>query len=168
MARQIEIDISESLITLQKLLAKQTSISKKSRIKMLILIQQKKAVYTKDLVPKLKHCRKTIYNWIKLYREGGLELLLLSTKGGNNTPIIEQHTKQALAEKLSDPSTQVTSYTELLNWVQEHHQSNINYATLYKHCRVHHHSVLKVARKSHHKKDEQAVEAFKKTALFTK
>jgi transposase len=134
---------------------------------MLLLIRQRKVVYTKDLVPRLKHCRKTIYNWIKLYRAGGLESLLCSTKGGNNAPLIEQRTKVALAEKLSDPSTQITSYTELLHWVQQHYQSNINYATLYKHCRVHHHSVLKVARKSHHKKDERAVEAFKKTALPT-
>lgn len=163
MAKQIDIDISESLGDLQKLLPKQTSISNRIRIKMLILIHQNKAVYTKDLVPQLKYCRKTIYNWIKLYNSGGLELLLSSTKGGNNTPLIKQHTKAALAEKLSDPSTQVTSYTELLDWVQQHYQSNINYATLYKHCRVHHNSVLKVARKSHHKKDEQAVEAFKKT-----
>ncbi len=119
------------------------------------------------MVPKLKHCRKTIYTWIKVYRDGGLELLLSSNKGGNNTPLIEQGTKEALAEKLSDPLAQITSYTELLDWVQEHYQSNINYATLYKHCRVHHHSVLKVARKSHHKKDEQAVEAFKKTTPST-
>ncbi len=168
MARQIDINITESIGTLQRLLPKQKSITNRSRVKMLILILREKAVYTRDLVPQLKYCRKTIYNWIKLYRDGGLEPLLSSTKGGNNTPLIEQRTKEALAEKLSDPSTQITSYTELLNWVRQHHRSNINYATLYKHCRVHHHSVLKVARKSHHKKDERAVEAFKKTALYAK
>lgn len=167
MAKQIDINIAESLSTLEKLLPKQTSITNRSRIKMLLLIHQRKVIYTKDLIPRLKHCRKTIYNWIKLYREGGLESLLASTKGGNNTPLIEQCTKVALADKLSDTSTQITSYTELLHWVQQHYQSNINYATLYKHCRVHHHSVLKVARKSHHKKDEKAVEASKKTALPT-
>ena len=167
MAKQIDINIAESLSTLEKLLPKQTSITNRSRIKMLLLIHQRKVIYTKDLIPRLKHCRKTIYNWIKLYREGGLESLLASTKGGNNTPLIEQCTKVALADKLSDTSTQITSYTELRHWVQQHYQSNINYATLYKHCRVHHHSVLKVARKSHHKKDEKAVEAFKKTALPT-
>ena len=167
MAKQIDLEITESLSTLQALLPKQRNISNRSRIKMLILIHQKKVVYSKDLVPRLKHCRKTIYNWIHLYKEGGLESLLSSSKGGNNTPLIAQRTKEALAAKLSDPSTQLTSYRELLDWVHEHYQSNINYATLYKHCRVHHHSVLKVARKSHYKKDEQAVEAFKKTALST-
>jgi len=152
MAKQIDVEISESLATLKKLLPKQTSITNKSRIKMLILIQQKKAVYTKDLVPRLKHCRKTIYNWINLYKDGGLDSLLSSNKGGNNTPLIEQCTKEALAEKLSNPSTQVTSYMELLHWVQDHYQSNINYATLYKHCKVHHRGVLKITRKSRHKK----------------
>lgn len=164
MAKQISIDIAESLLQLKKLLPKEQSITNRSRIKMLILIKDKEAIYTKDLVPRLKHCRKTIYNCLKLYRDGGLESLLSSNRGGNNTPLIEQRTKQALAAKLSDPSTQITSYTELLDWVQQHYQSNIKYATLYKHCRVHHQSVLKVARKSHHKKDELAVEAFKKAA----
>ena len=167
-AKQIEIEITESLVLLQGLLPKQKSISKRSRIKMLILIQQKEAIYTKGLVPRLKYCRKTIHNWIKLYRDGGLEALLSSNKGGNNTPLTEQRTKEALAEKLSDPSTQITGHTELLEWVQHHYQSNINYATLYKHSRVRHHSVLKAARKPHHKKDDKAVEVFKKTAWFTK
>lgn len=66
------------------------------------------------MVPKLKHCRKTIYTWIKVYRDGGLELLLSSNKGGNNTPLIEQGTKEALAEKLSDPLAQITSIQNCL------------------------------------------------------
>ncbi|MCH2218581.1 MAG: hypothetical protein MK076_11035, partial [Flavobacteriales bacterium] len=68
MAKQIDINIAESLSTLEKLLPKQTSITNRSRIKMLLLIHQRKVIYTKDLIPRLKHCRKTIYNWIKLYR----------------------------------------------------------------------------------------------------
>ena len=168
MAKQIDLHIKESQGELKKLLPRQNSITNRSRIKMLLLIKRNQATYTKDLVPRLKHCRKSIYNWINLYRQGGLELLLSSNKRGNNTPLITPSTKVALAEKLSDASTPVTSYVELLDWVQTHHQSNINYAALYKHCRVHHNSVLKVSRKSHHKKDQQAVEAFKKTALSTK
>lgn len=163
MAKQIDIEVKESVSELNKLLLKQHNISNRSRIKMLLLIREKKVTYTKDLMPKLKHCRKTIYNWIALYRHGGLAQLLTSNKGGNNTPLIEEQTKVALAEKLSDTATQITSYIELLDWVQQNYQANVNYAALYKHCRVHHNSVLKVARKSHHKKDEQAVEAFKKT-----
>ena len=168
MAKQINIQVQENESHLKKLLLKQQSITTRSRVKMLLLIKQGKVIYTKDLVPKLKVCRKSIYNWIQLYREGSLDKLLTINKGGNNTPLIEQQTKLALQEKLSDPSTQITSYVELLAWVHNNYQSNVNYAALYKHCRVHHKSVLKVARKSHHKKDEQAVEAFKKTALSVK
>ncbi len=163
MAKQIDLEIKESKETLQSLLSKQKSISNRSRVKMLLLIQEKKVVYTKDLVSKLKYCRKSIYNWIELYRNGGLEQLLASTKGGNNTPVIQPHTKLALQEKLSDPSTTITSYVELLEWVHKNCQSNICYGTLYSYCRKHHQSVLKVPRKSHHKKEEQAIEALKKT-----
>ncbi len=101
MAKQINLAVKESKETLQYLLTRQKSMTNRSRVKMLLLIQEKKVVYTRDLVAKLKYCRKSIYNWIELYRNGGLEQLLASTKGGNNTPVIEPHTKLALQKKLS-------------------------------------------------------------------
>ena len=50
MAKQIDINIAESLSTLKTLIPKQTSITNRSRIKMLLLIHQRKVIYTKDLV----------------------------------------------------------------------------------------------------------------------
>ena len=75
--------------------------------------------------------------------------------------MIEERTKVAIAEKLADPLTTMTSYVELLDWVHREYQSNVKYTTLYKHCREHHNSVLIVSRKSHHKKDKEAAKKFK-------
>lgn len=163
MAKRIDIQIKESESDLLKLQNKQSTILKKSRVKALLLIKQGKVTYTRDLSQKLKYERRTIYNWLKIYKTKGLEGLVIVNSGGNNTRLINEITKSALSEKLADPNTTITSYVELLEWVQSNYQPNITYATLYKHCRVHHRSKLKVSRKSHHKKDDEAVEAFKKT-----
>jgi len=163
MAKRIDIQIKESESDLIKLQNRQSTILKKSRIKALLLIKQGRVIYTRDLSQKLKYDRRTIYNWLKTYKSKGLEGLVVVNSGGNNTRLISDVTKSVLSKKLADPNTTITSYVELLEWVQANYQTDITYSTLYKHCRVHHKSKLKVSRKSHHKKDDQAVEAFKKT-----
>ena len=54
-------------------------------------------------------------------------------------------------------------YTELLNWIEQEFGKDVKYNTLLKYCIRKFGSKVKVARKSHVKKDDQAAEAFKKT-----
>ena len=164
MAKQIHIDINESESELRSLLNSQTKLLQHQRAKALLLIKQGKVIYTYQLAKKLKRERKTIYNWLKLYKQEGIDGYLNVKSRGSRREKIPEEVKQALSEQLSNPSTTITSYVELLNWVESHYGILLNYKTLYSHCRTYDHSVLKVARKSHHKKDDQAVEVFKKTA----
>jgi len=163
MAKQIRIDIQESEYDLKSLLSKQSKLLQYQRVKALLLIKQGRVSYTYELAKKLKRERKTIYNWLKLYQSQGIVSYLRIKSRGSRKEQIPIELKQALSQKLSDPSTTITSYVELLDWIATNYQLDLNYKTLYSHCRTHHNSVLKVARKSHYKKDEQAVEAFKKT-----
>ena len=165
MAKQIDLEIKESESELKALLNHQTKLLQYQRVKALLLIKQGKAVYTYQLANKLKRERKTIYNWLKLYNKEGIDAYLKVKSRGSRREEISEEVRQAIAESLSNPSTTMTSYVELLEWIESNFGILLNYKTLYSHCRTHHKSVLKVARKSHHKKDEQAVEAFKKTAL---
>ncbi|TGV00182.1 helix-turn-helix domain-containing protein [Flavivirga rizhaonensis] len=164
MAKQIDIEIKESESELKSLLNNQSQLLQYQRAKALLLIKQGKVTYTYELAKKLKRERKTIYNWLKLYKQDGITGYLKVKSRGSRREEIPQDVKQALAEQLSNPSTTITSYVELLEWIECNFGILLNYKTLYSHCRTHHKSVLKVARKSHHRKDEQAVEAFKKTA----
>lgn len=54
MAKRIDIQIKESESDLIKLQNRQSTILKKSRIKVLLLIKQGKVIYTRDLFQKLK------------------------------------------------------------------------------------------------------------------
>ncbi|MCY4561012.1 MAG: helix-turn-helix domain-containing protein [Flavobacteriaceae bacterium] len=48
-------------------------------------------IYTKDLVPILRFCRKTIYQWLRLYEQGGLEeLVTIRQRAGIPLWITEQ------------------------------------------------------------------------------
>ncbi len=58
-----------------------------------------------------------------------------------------------LVEKLSAPTTTVTTYIELKLLIEEELTEIIPYFALYAHCRRKHKSKLKVAQKSHYKKD---------------
>ena len=72
MAKQIEIEIQESESELRSLLNKQTKLLQYQRAKTLLLIKQGKVTYTYELANKLKRERKTIYNWLKLYKTQGI------------------------------------------------------------------------------------------------
>jgi len=162
MAKQIDTEIRESLEELKTHLAKQPTILRRSRVKALLLIKAGKVVYTRDLAKKLKYERRTIYNWLKTYQGEGLSGLLRVNSGGNNPSVLSVAVKQGVKEKLSQADTDITSYVELLYWIQCTYQEDINYNTLYAYCRNVLKSRLKVARKSHHKKDPETTEAFKK------
>jgi transposase len=162
MAKQIDIEIRESLEYLKTQLAKQPTILRRSRVKALLLIKAGNVVYTRDLAKKLKYDRRTIYNWLKTYQGEGLSGLLRVNSGGNNPSVLSVAVKQGVKEKLSQVDTHITGYVELLDWVQRTYGENIKYNTLYAYCRNVLKSRLKVARKSHYKKDPEATEAFKK------
>ena len=163
MAKTIDITIKESEQELTYLLRKQNKLLQQGRIKALLLIKQDKVKYTYQLADKLKRGRRTIYNWLNMYSEKGIEhYLTVSPRGKTNDKLLPEE-KRIIAEKLQDSSTDITSYVDLLHWVNNRFQKDIPYHVIYKYCRSHLNYRLKIARKSHYKKDEQAVEAFKKT-----
>jgi transposase len=168
MAKTIDTDIQESEATLLYLLRQQGKLLQQSRVKALLLIKQGKVKYTYQLADKLKRERKTIYNWLKLYKDKGINGYLNVSSRGKRKEKLSPNEKQAIALKLQDPATDITSYVELLHWVSQQFEKDIPYHVVYNYCRTHLKSRLKIARKSHHKKDGQAVEAFKKTASTVK
>jgi uncharacterized protein (DUF342 family) len=97
-----------------------------------------------------------------MYTEGGLEALLSYHRGGNRKAIISADVEQKILARLSNPYDAPRSYKELQQWVDEHFIKGINYHTLNKHVKHKYNTKIKVARKTHVKKDEQTVVAFKK------
>ena len=162
MAKVIDIKVIESEKELSAILRNTKSKLVEKRVKALLIVKRGKCKYTQDVAIKVGVNRRTIYKWFSTYKEGGLQKLLKVSVGGNNTPLLSEATKLKIHELLHDSYSSITSYVELMS-ILEQTQDNLTYASVYQHCVRNYKAKLKVARKSHHKKDDRAVEAFKKT-----
>ena len=70
-----------------------------------------------------------------------------------------------IKSRLEDPENKLVGYKELQYWIEAETKEVFGYQNVYNYCVQHFKSKIKVARKSHIKKDESKVEAFKKTSV---
>jgi hypothetical protein len=69
-----------------------------------------------------------------------------------------------LEAKLNDPQNGLQGYVELKAWLEKESDKIFNYNTLLYYCIRNFKSSVKVARKSHAKKNQNEVDSFKKTS----
>jgi transposase len=135
---------------------------------MLILMKKAgdKGISKRDLMEGVGASSQSIHNWRTAYRQGGLDALFFNgRKGKAGKPSVftkEEHKK--LEKKLNDPRNGLAGYVELQQWIAEEFKKEIKYNTILKYAMRHFGSRVKVARKTHVNKDEQAVSTFKKTS----
>jgi transposase len=133
---------------------------------MLILIKNNEGEnFSKQTLGKmLGVSSSSIQIWRRLYERGGLSLLLEDKRIGFKPSLISQEEHEKLESKLNDPTNGLRGYVELQDWIRQEFGKTIKYNTVLKYCGRHFASKSKVARKSHVKKDLQAVEDLKKTS----
>jgi transposase len=163
MPKKIKIEIAETLEFLRNEHLKAKGELKKDRLKVLIYIKEGKYHFQSDIAKKLGRTEKTVRQWMQEYSQYGLSSLLKVSSGGNNTRKISEKALELIRTKITNIETTITSYVELQLIIEEELGETIPYGALYSHCRRKYKSRLKVARKSHHKKDEKAEELFKKS-----
>jgi transposase len=138
------------------------------RIKMLIVMKQsgENGISKRELMDAVGVCSQSIHDWRTAYNQGGIAALLFNgRKGKSGKPSVftkEEH--QRLEEKLHDPKNGLAGYVELQQWLASEFNKEVKYNTVLKYAMKHFGSSVKVARKSHVKKNEQAGDAFKKTS----
>jgi transposase len=164
MANSKNIIVKESDLELKKLL-RQQPIHKKNRIQMLLILKKSQVSLSKiELATILKINHNTAQKWRKSYCDNGINGLLFDGRVGFKPSIINSEIHQAIEKKLTSPKDAFTSYIDLINWIVENYIPNgINYHTVNKYVKRHFGAKLKVSRKSHIKKDPNAVDTFKKT-----
>lgn len=159
-----KIEVKEGLSLLQKLY-KRAAHHLRPRLKMLILSLQQDLHSERQLAPCLKVSANSVQAWKRRYAQGGLKALLHDRRRGNRPSKIDPATHQALEAKLSNAKEAPRSFTELQQWVEEHYMAGINYQTLRGYVQRHFGAKIKIVRKTHYKKDEDEVAAFKKNSL---
>jgi transposase len=105
----------------------------------------------------------SVQRWRTLYFEKGIDGILKHNKTGFRPSVFTKDEHALIEKKLKDPKNGLRGYVELLNWIESEFKKQIKYNTLLKYSIRNFGSKVKVARKSHIKKDEEAVSTFKKT-----
>ena len=162
MESKIRISVSEDLQDLKRLY-RTHPVYLHSRIQMLYLIKSGITDSTQKLSSHLFVVTRVIQRWKNDYLSGGIDKLLNYDKGKNKSNgIITPAISAVIKEQLSSPTSAFTSYIDLHQWLQENHLPTVSYRVVHHHATVKLKASLKVARKSHIKKDENKVEIFKK------
>ncbi len=165
MRNKIEEKIKESVEDLRSLKRRAPSYRVKTRIESLILIKNNTFKNLDDIAIHLSVGVRTLNTWLKDYYEDGIDSILQIGSGGKRRCNIDENLHAALDKKLHNAEDPLLSYAEAVTWVQKHHNQTIKYNTLRMYLIRQFKSKLKQPRKSHYKKDDEAIAAFKKTAL---
>jgi transposase len=106
----------------------------------------------------------SIHTWRNLYITGGLDMLLSHSNIGYKPNIVSADQENVLKEKLEIAENGIAGYVELLEWFKTTCNTDIGYNTFRGFVIRKFGAKVKVARKSHVKKDPLAIESFKKTS----
>ena len=168
MGKHAKITITESLIELRGQYNKHKNYRKRLRILSLILTKERKFNTREELAEFLGINPKTLYAWTKVYIEFGLAEMLIISNGGKRREVVPSHIHKDLQAKLNNSTDPLLSYTDAIEWVKKEFDIELKYNTLRTYLIRHFGSKLKTPRKSHYKKDEQAIKVFKKTTYLTR
>jgi len=163
MSRKCTIVINESDEQLKSLYNKENNYRIRQRLKCLIYTNNSKFRGQLELSNHLGVDYATVKRWLKQYREEGIGSFASIKTGGNRKSVIDNTIHESLSEKLNNSSEPLLGYWDAVSWVKEMHGVDIKYNTLRTYLIRHFKTKLKSPRKSHYKKDEQAIIAFKKT-----
>ncbi len=167
MALPLQITVKQTIPELRQLQRSHGPLIAK-RLLMLIEIKkhEKTGISKRELsrITGINH--NSIVKWRKVYNYSGIDPLLKHGRvGGFKKSVVSKEEHNKIAMKLNDPKNGIRGYTELLEWVNRELSKDMKYITLLKYTERHFGSKIKVARKSHVKKDDEAVATFKKTSL---
>ena len=166
MANSKQILVKQTEDELRKLKLEQPAHLKKRVDMLLILIKSEVSLSKNQLAKLLKINHNTAQRWRNLYFKSGIDGLLAYGKIGFKPSIISDELHKAIEKRLNSPKDAFTSYVDLVQWITDNYIiDGINYQTVNSYVKRNFKAKLKVARKSHIKKDENAVEAIKKTSV---
>lgn len=164
MASPKQIIIKETIEELKKLQKKSIPMIA-TRIRAIIEFKkhEKEGISKRAVAEIIGVNHNSVQSWRQMYEQGGIEAVLSYQKQSGRPSNITKEEHERIEEKLKDPKNGLRGYVELLAWMEKEFNKTFRYNTVLKYSYRHFQSKIKVARKSHIKKDEESVVAFKKT-----
>lgn len=168
MATPTIFQIKESVPEIKKMIrTAHPMISKRLQALLLFKQHEHQGISKREVAMKIGVNHNSIQTWRKSYMDGGISSLISHSKKSNIVSVITGEQELIIKEQLNNPSNGFVGFTEFLQWFNESQNTNIKYKTFYAFLVRKFNAKVKVARKSHVKKDPQAVEDFKKTSIVS-
>ena len=163
MSKRREFKVVETIDEIKKLRVKQSSLYKERRLLWLQIIKESKEITREASSLKSGISLRTQERWIQRYISGGIESLLNDAPNLKKSKIITEEIHKGLSERVNSSKDPFLGYRDAKDWVLSEYGVEITYhwlrAYLIKNFKI----KLKSPRKSHYKKDDQAIDAFLKT-----
>lgn len=163
MAKAREFPIKESELELKSLRKKQKNYRTEKRLIWLECILSKRFKTRKQLASYLNINPRTQERWINQYIDSGIEGLLTDKPKHLKSRIITPEIHQGLQERVNSSTNPFLGYWDAQSWVYDNYGVEVKYHLLRHYLIKHFKTKLKVPRKSHYKKDDEAEKAFLKT-----
>ena len=168
MAKPKEFTIQEAISTLKSLRKQQTVFRLEKRIIWLLELKQKRFKTRQELANYLGVSTRAQERWSIKYQQGGIEELLSDKPKKRTSRIITKEIHKGLEQRVNSSDNPLLGYWDAVDWVKSEYDVSVSYHLLRYHLIKHFKTKLKSPRKSHYKKDDQAVTAFLKTTQYTK
>lgn len=166
MATPTIFQIKESVSEIKKMIrTTHPMISKRLQALLVFKQYEHQGVSKREVALIIGVNHNSIQTWRKSYIDGGISLLISHSKKSNIVSVITKEQESIIKEQLNNPTNGFVGFTEFLQWFNESQNTHIKYKTFYAFLVRKFNAKVKVARKSHVKKDQQAVEDFKKTSV---
>jgi len=145
------LEIVESVEDLKDRLHQESRGRQKQRLQALYLLKTDQARSRREIARLLGVGKKAVGNWLERYQAEGLDGLLSIRTHTNRAYSLTPEQERQLREKLSEPEG-FPSYQAVQSWIREAFGLDLPYSTVYGIVRYRLGAKLKVARKSHTKK----------------
>jgi len=165
MSKPVIFPIRESIEELKKLIKNHEQfLAQRLRVLLECKRHEQTGVSKREL-SRITGCNhNSVQKWRRMYMHGGLEALLSHNKVGFKPSSFSPAEYELLRAKLHDTENGLVGYKELQRWIESEMSKVLKYKTIYSFVRSNFGAKIKVARKSHVRKDAVAVAAFKKTS----
>lgn len=156
--------IKESVAEIKKLQKSSSKIiSKRLQVLLIFKRYEFEGVSKRTVASEAGVNHNSIQTWRSLYINGGIEELMSHKNKGYKPSKINSEQEKVLKTILHNPENGFVGYIELQTWFNETYKTDIQYNTFRGFIIRKFKSKIKVARKYHAQKDQEAVDAFKKT-----
>lgn len=166
MSKAKELIIKEGVSALKKIRLKQRTIQQQKRVNCILFIKESRFKTRQQLADHLGIHIRTQERWLSQYKDQGIDSLLFNKPQNKKSRFISPEIHNRLEMKVKDAENPLLGYWDAQRWVEDEFGVKITYHWLRKYMINHFKTKLKSPRKSHIKKDKQAVAAFFKTASY--